>query len=506
MWRAPAGIGLAVALALIPYAVALRLAPGDSVFSGFLLNPIDGFTYLAKMRQGWEGAWHFRLSYTDVPGDPSLLYPYHLLLGHLARALRLPLIVMYHAARAANTFLMFLAGREFLRRSPLSDRGRGAAFGLILFGSGWGWLAAGAGLIAADLEMPEVIPWVSGYANAHFPLAAACLLVLAAVFLSPPRSRRAGFLLSLGSGFVLGAVAGYATLPLGAAMTMWLALSGRTAGEEDFRLRIYALAGLVAGAGPWLAYTFWLSQVHPILSSWFEQNVTPSPSPLSYLLAYAPLLILIAFGSWRRAPPASPAPSFLAVWAILTALSLYSPFALQRRLSLGLFFPLAALAGWAIETSPRRGLTTAAAIVSGLPSLALVVLAGLASVRSGTAGTVIPVESQEAMQWLGAHARRGSVVLAGPETGNMIPAFAGVQVIYGHPFETPRAEDERRLVVGLLTGEIEAGRAMAIARDRNVAYLFYGPEERNLGEPAWLAALEVAFANSRVTVYRFPAP
>ncbi|MGH2628443.1 MAG: hypothetical protein ACRDHY_17530, partial [Anaerolineales bacterium] len=318
-WGAPrllAGIALAAGLTLVPYWMAAALAPGDTVFSGFLLNPTDGFSYLAKMRQGLGGEWLFRLSYTDAPGSPTLLFAYHLVLGHLARVLGLPLIVVYHAARVSNTVLMFLAAREFLRRSPLADGARAAAFGLILLGSGWGWLAAGAGFVAADLEMPEVIPWVSGYANAHFPLACAGWLASAAIFLEPPPSRRAAFFLSLACGIVLGAVAAYAALPLGAAMVFWLVVLGRRREGDALGGRVVAAAGFLAGVVPWLVYALTLSLTHPVLSSWFDQNLTPSPSPLSYLLAYAPLLVLVAIGSWRKADGRAPAPMFLALWAV----------------------------------------------------------------------------------------------------------------------------------------------------------------------------------------------
>jgi uncharacterized membrane protein (Fun14 family) len=504
--RSLAGIALAAGLTLIPYWIAAGQAPGDTVFSGFLLNPTDGFSYLAKMRQGWDGQWLFRLSYTDAPGSPTLLFAYHLLLGHLARALDLPLIAAYHAARGINTVLMFLAAREFFRRSSLSPEAQTGAFALVLFGSGWGWLAAGAGFVAADLEMPEVIPWVSGYANAHFPLASACLLASAALFLRPPASRWAGFLMSLGCGFILGAVAGYAALPLGAAMVAWVVWFGRKAGAEGQRPRLSILAGFLIGSVPWLAYAFWLTVTHPVLSSWFDQNLTPSPAPFSYLLAYGPLLLLVAAGSWRRGTDRTPAPTFLVIWAILMAASLYAPFSLQRRLSLGLFFALAGIAGWAIERWARRRLAAVAAIVSGLPSLGLVVLAGLAAVRVGQTGTVIPVPSLEAMEWLDEHAEEAAVVLAGPQTGNMLPAYAGVRVVYGHPFETPDAEEQRILVVDLLSGQIEAARAMEIARDRNLSYLFYGPEEQSLGAPTWLSSLDAVFSNSLVRIYRFPAP
>jgi hypothetical protein len=70
-------------LTLLPYLWANAAAGSGHVFAGFLLNPLDGATYLAKMRQGWEGNWLFTLPFTADPGPGSFLFTYYLLLGPL---------------------------------------------------------------------------------------------------------------------------------------------------------------------------------------------------------------------------------------------------------------------------------------------------------------------------------------------------------------------------------------------------------------------------------------
>lgn len=66
----------------LPYAWALAAGGDTHVFGGFLLNPIDGNSYLAKMMQGWSGAVTFTLPYTAEPGEGVILFVFYLFLGH----------------------------------------------------------------------------------------------------------------------------------------------------------------------------------------------------------------------------------------------------------------------------------------------------------------------------------------------------------------------------------------------------------------------------------------
>mgnify|MGYP001345878526 FL=1 len=64
-WVAAAGVLILLA-ANLPYALAYA-APDGRVFGGILFALEDGLSYLAKMRQGWRGAWLFTLPYTAEP-------------------------------------------------------------------------------------------------------------------------------------------------------------------------------------------------------------------------------------------------------------------------------------------------------------------------------------------------------------------------------------------------------------------------------------------------------
>ena len=51
---------LFVALISASYLWAYQSSGNEYEFGGFLLNPIDGNSYLAKMYQGWLGNWRFQ--------------------------------------------------------------------------------------------------------------------------------------------------------------------------------------------------------------------------------------------------------------------------------------------------------------------------------------------------------------------------------------------------------------------------------------------------------------
>src|SRR5688572_29889563 len=86
-------------LQALPFVSAQASSDSAHEFGGFLLNPTDGFSYLAKMRQGYDGAWSFTLPYTAEPGQGAAINMYYLLLGHVARGLGWSLVLTFHAAR-----------------------------------------------------------------------------------------------------------------------------------------------------------------------------------------------------------------------------------------------------------------------------------------------------------------------------------------------------------------------------------------------------------------------
>lgn len=513
-WGLAAALSLAAAgCTLVPYLLAAgRAGPGTS-FAGFLINPQDGFSYLAKMRQGAGGSWGFLLPYAPDPGEPAFLFVYYLALGHLAGLLGLPLLHAYHAARLIATLLMFLAAYGFFERCLPDSTARWSAFAFILIGSGLGWLALPFGLWASDLLIPEAVPWFSALTNAHFPLAAAALLLVLGATIERRAAAGSRALAAAIGSLILALVQPFALLLPPLAAAVWLALeAARNRSRQAIWQSLQAhsgtlsvlAAGLLAGL-PMLLYDLWVTRAQPALAAWSAQNQTPSPSLPATLLGFGLPLWLAGLAVWKAPATRTPAARLLVVWFLAGLLLVYLPFSLQRRMLLGLYFPLATLAGlgvaWIGERGRRWSGVLALALALSLPSNLIVAAAGVAATAHADANVTVRAGELDAYRWLAAHASPEALVLAGPSDGNRLPAFANVRVLYGHPFETPGAEQARELVATLYAGGQSIDPRLRALR---MEYVLYGPEERALGRAAWLESWSPIYRSGEVALYQVP--
>ncbi len=459
---------LVLSLVTLPYLFAWRAGGEEHLFTGLLFNPVDGASYLAKMQQGWQGAWRYRLAFTAEPGRGAYLFLYYLFLGHVARGVGAPLILVYHAARLGGAALLLYALDAFYA-AHLPRRARKAAFALAALGSGMGWLALPWGVVTTDFSVPEAYPFLSAYVNPHFPLSLALVLLL--LIPEGERNLRRGagaFLLALVSPFGVVLV-----LLIRGGLALWRLRvpEGRASWRDEFR----ALLPLAAGGLPYLFYTQWVVRADPVLAAWNAQNLTPAAPWWDVLLAFSPLLPLAVWSVRRGASPAA-----LWLWVGSALALLYAPIALQRRFLFGLYVPLAGLAGLALSSWEGRRARLAASLVAALvaPVNLLVLLTVLAFPAAPPPEVYLSRGEAEALRWISAHTPQEAVFLASPQMGAFIPAFGGRRVVYGHPFETAHASAAEAAVADYFAGRVRpADEPFLTPAD----YLFFGPRERALG-------------------------
>ena len=155
---------------VFPFLLAYLAADGTVFFKGFLLNPLDGHTYLSKIYQGMQGSWKFTLPYTSNPGEGSYLFLYYLFLGHVAGLLNISQLTIFHLARIINAGFLLFSVLYFIR-SYLPDGAQDQKIALLtLTGSGCGWLLIASGHQTSDFWVAEMYPLLSSLANPHFPL------------------------------------------------------------------------------------------------------------------------------------------------------------------------------------------------------------------------------------------------------------------------------------------------------------------------------------------------
>ncbi len=486
-----------VAVASLPYLYAWLSTPPDLRFTGILSNPFDGNSYLAKMRQGARGEWLFHLPFTSEDHAGAFIFTFYLALGHLSALLGWPLIVTYHLARVAAGLLVLITAYWFVARFTPDVRTRRVAFALIGLSSGLGWLAAPSGYVAADLWVPEAITFYSLFANPHFPLAVTLMMLTFGFIAAGPPRPIAAALASL----ALAVVQPFCVLTVYAVLGGYLALRWLT----DRRLpRPETLAALVAGlaTAPVMAYDAWVYTTNPVFRGWSAQNVTPSPPPWDYALSYGLVLALAVGGAAVAARRRKRGDLFLLAWVGVNAALLYAPFSLQRRLVTGLHVPLSLLAaGWLCGSllprlpARRHTLAVAALLILTLPSNLLVMMAATSGAMQRDPRLYLRGDELTALTWLGENTRWTDTVLAAPQMGLFIPAWAGNRVVYGHPFETIEAGAKKARVEAFFRGGDDA-----LLADYGVAYVFYGPRERALGRLPE-TGLRGLFSSGQVTIY-----
>ncbi len=421
----------------LPYVLAQRAGDGGHIFGGFLLNPTDGYSYLAKMRQGFEGAWSFTLPYSAQPGQPAAINLYYLLLGHVARVLGWSLVFTFHGARLLGAAALCAALYRFF--NAIVPGLRTWALAIALFGSGFGWLAVASGAFTSDFWVAEMYPFLASFANAHFPLGLALQIFLITPT-DPPRPLA----------WLLAAAVGAVVYPFGwavAAAVLCAAALLAALRKQESAAQWKQATWVVAGGLPYALYALVIVNTHPALAGWNVQNITPAMPLWDLVTSLAPALLLALPSVYFALTQRQRAVQLLAIWLLVCLVFLYLPFGLQRRMSSGLYIPVIGLAVFAIQhwlhAAARRRLALVLLFLLVLPTNLLILLGGMQASREQEAALFLRADEVAAYQWLTAHSAPGALLLAPERNSLHAPAFVDVRVWYAHPFETVQAEQRK---------------------------------------------------------------
>jgi hypothetical protein len=514
--------GLFLLLISLPYLFAGSTSGNDYVFAGFLNNPLDGNTYLAKMYQGWRGDLRFQLPYTAEPGAGGYINMLYLALGHLARWLNVPILCIFHISRILSSLLLTWSIWCFYGCIFSNSRLQKSAFVLTLFGSGMGWILLATGAFTSDFWVAETYPWLSAYTNPHFPLGLGLILWLVMPGDGYYKNPLVVFFIAL----LLGLVSPFGILVSvmvlgGVSLLNIIQNFGR--GHDKSIALLWSLVDrrmiwVFLGGGPILVYDYWAIYSDPVLSGWNAQNLTLSPPLWDLVVSLSPILLFAIIGGWHvargfRTREEGNSPSIdtinvqlLLVWALIGFIVVYLPFSLQRRFMMGYFIPFAGLAAYGLDHlfhDRLRQYTVAFTILLVFSVLTnmIIILAGVGAVTSHDPKIYLTKGEDQALEWLAANTSSDALILASPEMGLWIPAHTGRRVIYGHPYETVDAEAEEEAVLDFFTGKMDATKENEFLSSRGVDYVFYGPHEQALGDLTMNDRLKPVFDSAGVTLY-----
>ncbi|HET7418994.1 MAG TPA: hypothetical protein VFL27_01280 [Candidatus Dormibacteraeota bacterium] len=498
-WRLPLLLGLALAaITAIPYVYAYAVQPPGHVFVGFFYLWDDATTYIAKMREGWEGAWAWQNRYTTESSGTAYLFMFWIALGHLAALTGLPLIVVFHLARVAGAFALMATGWLFITHFIEDRAARRFALFFLAFGLGLGLViwALGHPVVfgnqteGLDLRMPELSAFYSVLALPHFAWSG--VFAALGVALTLKAIQRGSLLLGALAGLVwLGQASIHPQMPVLMGGATFVALLFRPA-----RPRGWAAAALAfAVPAPYILYSYLAFIGNPEVERWtFHSKNAVAPETVSLLLALAPQLLLAAAGLPGAIRRRSREDVFLVAWIVLLLAILYLPNPagdLRRRFFDAIYLPLVVLGARGLYDAilPRlrslraRRLIPFSYVAFASIGSAFLVLAPIAV--AGQPQYVISSTEYDGLNWLATQPT--GRVLCMPGVGLYVPAYSSDTVYVGHYDETFDYTDKTRTAFAALTGQQDLEQFIDVNQIRYVIWTpdLGTPPPAILGPPAY---------------------
>lgn len=521
-WVIFVSVGL-VLLAFTPFLVMfLSSAPGtDWQFMGILHNHRDGATYLSKMMLGAEGEWVVHFQHTPEDHGGAFIQVIYPILGHVARIANLPLVVLFHVARVVASLFMYMAIYQLAASIWMRLRTRRIFFIVLAVGAGFGWLYAlitGGMVDTPDLSIPEAFPFYSSLVNVHFPLALACLALLASIVIvmfrpgveDEPGANNGGLtaaLLSLALAFLYP----QGLVPIGAGLAVYIAIRWLRAGYPSMRELRWLLV-VILPAVPMAAYYLAIVMYNPAMAEWNSQNVTSAPSPIALVLGFGVPLFMALPGIYRALRRfEADGDQFMLIWLLVMLVAIYLPTNIQRRFALGIMIPSVYFATRSLEDFwfqhiNRRwryrlfGLVIPLMMLTQVFVLLTPLFPLIANRPENSQGLFLQRDYVAAFEWLRDRARLDDVVLASEQVSLWLPSWAGMRVVYGHPYETLDAEVKQQQVLDWFDSGA-SGNCESLLKRYNIRFVIVGPQERALGETSCPDHLTAVFIYGSVTIY-----
>jgi hypothetical protein len=537
---------LFVGIGTLPYLYGYALETDGMRFMGFVGRGVFGHNgYLMLARQAQEGL-HLMENLLAPEPLPRVFFNIEWwLYGKAARWTGLSLVAVFHFYRAASVFLFAFSVVYLLRRCLETVFQRRFALAWVMLGSGFGWMLV-VGSRALLWLMPSLAPLARGespgvlYENVlialppdvggvsippylvnqpHFPLAVGLVALTYGLLIAGAQTGRMRYYVYCG----LAALAHTAVRPYNIPeMYLIFLLYPALLCAREGRLDVRRFAGpAVAGAimlpmvlyCVYLAYTGALGGKGPVWQpGLFVDHILWLGLPF--------ILAVVSFRGLSRLKEADPAILLVGLWLVVAFLVEQSwPY--YRSGQEGSFAAymvapvILATAGplrWAYEYLVRRrpGFSRARLavasilILSSMPSAVLVYYRMFADLREHPAPYYISNDIYGGMKWLEANAGRHDTVLAGFDTGQLVPRLAGVKTFQGHYMITPNAGEKRAMAERFYGTRGDDAFKRKLVRDYGIRYVFLSPLERRPSgiEPAehpWLAPV---FSQGGTGLYR----
>ncbi len=417
----------------------------------------DTYTYLAKIRSGFEGQWLYRNRYTEEIHPPVPLFSFHLALGQALKRVNLEPTQGLMVSVALFSLLP-LALLWLLSGCLISEPNwRTLAVFSALFGLGWSSLQWVTGLIPKtedyfqmappDLVVPEFTAFQL-LSRPHWALALVCMLSVLYVLVRPKEAWLQKVLVAFAV-IVLAQIHPFDYLQLALISLIFLCTEMGLFKSMPVKTGLLLMLCGAFGIVP-AAYNWYLLHSNEVLEkTLIETNVLHSPGILALIVGFGSTAILLLPAIYlhlRRQIEWQPALRLLWIWLLVGLVLAYAPFSFQRRFLMALYIPAALLAVFYLrhlllqKHSVLKALLVSLFIISLLPSTLR-----LMNLQCNRLKLSYSQELEQMFNWMNQNQSQEKLVFSQAWLGAMIPAFTRHRVWVGHWSETLDYEGKRQL-------------------------------------------------------------
>jgi hypothetical protein len=491
---------------LFPVILGFIRSNGEVTFSGLIFNPIDGYSYFAKMQQGVGGEWSFHLPYSSQENENIYIFTLYIFMGHISRIFGLSVPLVYHFFRIVFSVLLFFSLQSLLKlffeHENIFYKG---AFISLLFGGGMGWIYFLSGDLPVDFWIAEAFIFLSAFSAPHFVLTFLILSILLIIMIK----KEGGFdkiiwvfLLSI----VLVSISPFSAIIIGFLMGIHILMNKKVVSNNFLPFIVFTVPAIGIAA-----YQFLFIRNDPVLSIWNAQNITLTPSIINIIFGFSPLLIGIVVLSVlfvkKKIRPSKPI-ILLIIWIAFSILMAYLPFSLQRRFLVGIYLPIAIVFWWSLNqllnSTTIKKEKVLIGVIFGLliPSNLIIFLGSTLAINNYDQIFYVKQNLISAIDWMDQNISPKSVILSTDEHGLIIPALGNYKVVYGHPFESINADETKLEVSKFWTEEI----TMEVSKDLFAKYrVDYVLCEYKISRdecPTPTNLLDVAFDSNNIALFQ----
>ncbi|OGY41254.1 MAG: hypothetical protein A2Y67_02235 [Candidatus Buchananbacteria bacterium RBG_13_39_9] len=521
----------AIILTSLPYFTGLWLANGNYFLGSNHLNSADVNVYLFNIEQAKDGFFLFSNLHTSEIQRNVFIAPLWLLLGLLAALFKLNSVFIYQLARMLAVFIfLYFIYYYFLNIFFSKSAQKLIALFLITFSSGLGlfFKPITSGLILdekyilshfpVDLIIPDAVTFLALAHSALFILSQ--LLILAVFYLLLKKEQKffywallffMGLIIGLMHPYDLFIISGviFCYFILGLIFRSWQLLG-------EIKIFIFKCLAFSLGVLPAIFYYYYIVRSQTALWGWFTQNICLSPPFGSYLIAYAPLIILALPTIYWAKEIDKRAFCFLWCWILSEFVIIYLPFGFQRRLVATLHLALAILASYtAIKVLDYLKNFSAVKILNYLALVLIGIFICLSNFSFLTTAIYdyltipqyfyFPQKYYQASLWLRNNSQKQDGLLASSLNGTILPAICARPVFYGHKHLTVDSSTKRELLDNwFFKDNNQDQQKKEFLQKYNLKYIFYTDREKDLGDYNLAAAdfLAQVYANEEVIIYK----